>query len=167
MHSWSCTSIVRIVEMDLSLRSTISSGRGGVTRLSVKFRTYRARDPGRTIRMAATLWRGALRWIRLPAPKRAVWMCYQAAVTDTPSGVVGPAGGFLWHALVRSTAHVCSAIICLQSFSRQQGNTFARIKGSQRRYSGRVRFFYDPPIRWGGILLQPHARRIKPWPMER
>jgi hypothetical protein len=41
--------------------------------------------------------------------------------------------------------------------SRQQGNTFARITGPQRRYRGRVRFFYDPPIRWGGMLVSPMA----------
>ena len=32
-------------QWDLSLRSPMSSGRGGVTRLSVKFRTCRVRDP--------------------------------------------------------------------------------------------------------------------------
>jgi hypothetical protein len=34
--------------------------------------------------VAATLLRGALRWIRLPAPKRAVWVCCQAARMLTP-----------------------------------------------------------------------------------
>jgi hypothetical protein len=52
-------------------------------------------------------------------------------------------------------------------FSRQQGNTFASIMGPHRRYSGRSRFFSDPPIRWGGICSQPHARRIMSWLMER
>jgi hypothetical protein len=50
--------------------------------------------------MAAALCRGVLRWIHRLAPKRAVWVCIQAArVRDTPSGDARPAGGFLWPAL--------------------------------------------------------------------
>jgi hypothetical protein len=34
--------------------------------------------------MAAARSRGALRWIRLPASKRAAWVCFQAARERTP-----------------------------------------------------------------------------------
>jgi CspA family cold shock protein len=40
-----------------------------------------------------------------------------------------------------STYHRFSAIISYVSFSRQQGKTFASIKGPHRRYVARLRFF--------------------------
>jgi hypothetical protein len=48
-----------------------------------------------------------------------------------------------------------SAILFFMFFSRQQDNTFARITGPHRRYRGRVRFFSDPPMRWGGMRVSP------------
>jgi hypothetical protein len=54
-----------------------------------------------------------------------------------------------------STGHVCSAGIFFVNVSRQQYDTFARITRPHRREQGRVRFFYGPPIRWGGMLVYP------------
>jgi hypothetical protein len=54
-----------------------------------------------------------------------------------------------------STFNLCSVIMAALSFSRQQDNTFADINGPHRRYSGLVRFFYSPQLRWGGILVFP------------
>jgi hypothetical protein len=76
-------------------------------------------------------------------------------------------GRGFFSALAYSTAQVGCAIVVTWFISRQQGNTFASIMGPHRRYRGRGRFFYDPPLRWGGIVLQPQARSIRSWLMER
>jgi hypothetical protein len=60
----------------------LTRGAGGT--LYLKWWVRRPTTFGRTIRMAAALSRGALRWIRLPALKRAVWVCFQAARVLTP-----------------------------------------------------------------------------------
>ena len=58
--------------------------------------------------------------------------------------------------------------ICLPCISVASSAIPSRdIKGPQRRYDSRVRFFYGPPIRHAGILSPLHARRIMLWLMER
>jgi hypothetical protein len=52
--------------------------------------------------MAAALSRGALQWIRLPAPKRAVWVCFQAARVLTPLRRFMTGRGFFVPCPVRS-----------------------------------------------------------------
>jgi len=62
---------------------------------------------GRTIRMAAALLRGTLRWRRLPAPKRAMGVGFQTArIVNTPSGccVTGRECFYAW----RSPTHQAS-----------------------------------------------------------
>jgi hypothetical protein len=70
--------------------------------------------------MAAALSRGALRWIRLPAPKRAVWVCFQAArVLTPPPELYDQEGVFLWCVLVFLTCRNLSVISSYLYVSRQ------------------------------------------------
>jgi hypothetical protein len=81
--------------------------------------------------MAAALSRGTLRWIRRRAPKRAVWVCVQAARVPTPPPDMPDRQGVCC-GMACSTFDVYSVIIAALSFSRQQDNTFARITGPHR-----------------------------------
>jgi hypothetical protein len=84
----------------------------------------------RNSRAAAALSRGVLRWIRLPAGKRAVWVGFQAAhVRTPPPSVSDEEGVFLWRALLGLPCFGPSPLQFPSSVSRQPGKPAARLPG--------------------------------------
>jgi hypothetical protein len=109
----------------------------------------------RNSRAAAALSRGMLRWIRLPAGKRAVWVGFQAAHVRTPPPSVSDEEGFFYgvrcwgcHAL----AHL------LYSFHRLSVASRASPPRDSQDHTGSPRpltMVCGPPIRSSDIRRYP------------